>query len=395
MKTHEFPFRIAKRNEITWKTRLVTVCTTVLSVFAISILYLWLVSMKNPFTALVYIFNGTFENSIKLWAFIKEVVLLLGIALALVPAYKMKFWNVGGQGQVLFGALMTSLCMLKLPESLPSYAVILISIPASMLGGALWAYIPAIFKAKWNTNETLFTLMMNYIAIALVKYCTDNWRGSKSALGVINTSTKRGWLDFKTGVSSIDSFVSQYLNSRTLIPLLIVLLLVVFIFVYIRKTKHGYEVQVIGDSISTARYTGINVPHVIRRTMLLSGALCGLIGFFYVACFDHTISASTSGGYGFTAVIICWLSNFNPFVMILTTSLLVFLDKGARNLSNVNYSTALNEYSTQFIIFVIIIAIMLVAFFLRYRIVSVKKNKDDRMLSILTKGLKMGGEYHD
>lgn len=388
-KTKKEPlFRIAKRNSVTWQSKTKAVVLTIGTALLISVLFLWLVSMKNPFVAIKYIFLGTFENKIRFWAFMKEMVLLLGIGLALVPAYKMKFWNIGAQGQILIGALVTAYCMLFLPESIPSYAVILISFVLAGLGGAIWAFIPAFFKSKWNTNETLFTLMMNYIALALVAFFVDRWRGSKSSLGTINTATKRGWVDFKTGNTGIDSFVSTYLNSRVIIPLLVVFALTLLIFFYMKKTKHGYEIKVVGNSIATARYTGINVGHVIRRTMFLSGFLAGIMGFFYVSCFDHTLSIETSGGYGFTAVIICWLSNFNPFVMIGYSSLMVFLDKGARNLSNVGYSTALNEYSTQFIIFLIIIAIMLTTFFVRYHIVPGRMMFSSKHYErILTKGL--------
>ena len=150
--TKVFPFRVAKRNDVNWKTKLLSISLTIGTALLLSIFFLWVVSMKDPFPAIKYIFMGTFENKIKFWSFVKELVLLLGIGLALVPAYKMKFWNIGAQGQVLIGALVTSLCMLKLPENIPSYGVILISFFLSMIGGGIWAYIPSIFKAKWNTK---------------------------------------------------------------------------------------------------------------------------------------------------------------------------------------------------------------------------------------------------
>ena len=384
-------FRIAKRNVVNWKTTAIAISSCIGGALLISILFLWVVSMKNPFTAVKYIFQGTFQNKIKLWAAIKEWVLLLGIGLALVPAYKMKFWNIGAQGQVLIGALITTIFMIKLGNTLPSYLIIILSIVCSFIGGALWAWIPAFFKSKWNTNETLFTLMMNYIAVFVVTFFVDNWRGSKTALGTINQASKVGWVDFKTGVGAIDDFIKNYGNSKVIIPMLFVILLVVFMFFYIRKTKHGYEIQMVGDSVSTAKYTGVNVGHVIRRTLFLSGAICGIIGFFYVSAFDHTLSAQTGGGYGFTAVIVCWLSNFNPFVMIAYSFLIIFLNKGSRNLSNVGYAPALNEYSTEFLVFVIIIAIMLATFFIRYHIVFTrKKTEEEKQINYLTRGLLKG-----
>ena len=361
--------RIAKRNNVTWQTKLIAGLSCVGAAILVSILFLWAISGANPFSIIGAIFQGTFGNSIKLWAAIKEIVILLAVALALLPAYKMRFWNVGGQGQILIGALLTAICMQYLGDKMPSGLVIIFSIIFAAVGGALWAYIPAIFKAKWNTNETLFTLMLNYIAVLLVTFFTDRWKGQKSSMGTINSSTKSGWLPTLKLGSAIDG--------KVLIPLILVILLTVFMYFYLRKTKHGYEIEVVGDSVSTARYTGIPVPHVIRRTLAMSGCICGLVGFFYVAGFDHTLSATTSGGYGFSAVIICWLSNFNPFVMIGYSSLLIFLEQGGRNLSNTMYYqySGLNEYSTQLAVFLIIIAIMLTSFFIRYRLVFAKDNK--------------------
>lgn len=381
--------RIVKRNHVTWKTKFFSYVGTLLGALVLSVLFLWIVSGKNPFPALGYIVLGSFENKIKIWSMLKELVLLLGIGLALVPAYKMRFWNIGAQGQVLMGALMASMCMIKLAGKVPNALLVVIELFAAITGGALFAYIPAFFKSKWNTNETLFTLMMNYIAVFVVTYFTDVWRGIKSSLGTINPNTEAGWLSFVTGNKTIDTFTKTYMNQQVLIPMVVVIFLMILMHFYLKYFKHGYELTVVGDSISTARYTGINVGHVMRRTLFLSGAICGLIGFFYVSCFDHTISGSTSGGYGFTAVIVCWLSNFNPFIMVIYSFLIIFLQKGARNLSNVSYAPALNEYSTEFLIFLVIIALLLVTFFVRYRF-QVKPNSK-KLVRTLTKGLDLEG----
>ena len=132
---------------------------------------------------------------------------------------------------------------------------------AGVAGGALWAVIPAIFKAKWNTNETLFTLMMNYIAIQLVLFATTNWRGDKSSMGIINSVSKVGWL--------------PVLGNAVVLPLIVISILTILMFFYIFKTKHGYEIQVVGGSVRTAQYSGIKVSRVLIRTLIVSGALCG------------------------------------------------------------------------------------------------------------------------
>jgi general nucleoside transport system permease protein len=360
---HDPLFRIVKKNNTTWKTGLVNGLIAFGVAVVITILYLWAVSSKNPFIAFKYLIEGTFQvtstglSMIRLWSAIQEIVILLAIALALTPAYKMKFWNIGAQGQLLMGGLVTAVLMIYLHGVASSGVIIALAIVCSMLAGALWGWIPAYFKAKFNTNETLFTLMMNYIAVLIVTLCYNIWKGSASSMRNINLSDQVGWLPYLG-------------NQAALLPMILVLILVALMTVYLRYTKHGYEISVVGDSIQTARYTGIAVRHVIRRTMALSGALCGIVGFFYVSNFSHIISATTGGSYGFTAIIVCWLSHFNPIAMVGYSSLIIFLNKGARNLSNVNYSSNINEYSAEAIVFIIILAIMLSEFFTNYKIVT-------------------------
>lgn len=390
--------RIAKRNDIKGYQKFFLTIICLLVAVAISILFLWVVGGKDPIQALLYIVEGSFKlnskgevNLLKIWPFLQEVTILLAIGLALIPAFKMKFWNIGATGQVLMGGLLTTACMIYLPSwfgnDIPNVVILIVGAILAVVAGAIWGWIPAFFKAKFNTNETLFTLMLNYIASLLVLLCTDIWRGSNTSLGLINSATELGW--FPTITVEGLTYGSQTIlsNNAVLVPLCLTLLLVITTFVYIRYTKHGYEIQVVGGSIETARYSGINVSHVIRRTVALSGGLCGIIGFFLVSNFGHSISSTLDNGYGFTAIIVCWLSGFNPFLMILYSALIIFLTNGATNLSNVSYSENLNQYSTQFIVFFIIISIMLATFFSNYRLLFRKNAK--RMKARLTKGLVM------
>lgn len=350
------PFiRIIGREDLNWKKKALVRAICLFSGVVLCIISLWIIGKKDPFPAVGIIFQGTFGNSAKFWQTIQEMVLLLGIGLALVPAYEMRFWNVGAQGQVLMGALGCAVVMIY-GKNLPSSLVIFLSLISGVAFGAIWGWIPAFFKAKWNTNETLFTLMMNYMAIQLVSFATINWKGVKTSMGYINNRTYVGWL-------------ANINNNPVIMPLILVLVLVVLMYIYINKTKHGYELKVIGESINTARYSGIKVKWTIMRTLLLSGALCGLIGFIYVAGIDHTISTTTSGSYGFTSIIICWLANFNPFLMIVFSFGIVFLNRGAINLKNQAYADSLNEYSCELLVFLLILAVMLSEFFIRYRLI--------------------------
>ena len=208
------------------------------------------------------------------------------------------------------------------------------------MAGALWGFIPAVFKARFGTNETLFTLMMNYVAIQLTSYFVAVWENpyGSNTVGIINQQTKAGWFP--------PIFGQQYL-----LNVLIVLALTVIMYIYLRYSKQGYEISVVGESERTARYIGIHVNSVVIRTMIISGAVCGLAGYIAVAGSSHTISTSTAGGSGFTAIIVAWLAKFNTFMMILVAALLVFMEKGAIQIAS-QYN--LNDFASKMIMGIIL-----------------------------------------
>ena len=233
---------------------------------------------------------------------------------------------------------------------------------ASMLAGAIWAVIPAVFKANFNTNETLFTLMMNYVGIQLVSYFVMVWEVPKGSgkIGIINQTSHAGWLP-------------QLGNYEYLLNILIVLVLTIFMYVYLKYSKHGYELSVVGESENTAKYIGINVKKVIIRTMLLSGAVCGIAGLLLVGGTDHTITTTTADNRGFTAIMVSWLAKFNPIYMVLTSPLLVFFDKGATEIATVY---RLNESFSEIITGIILFFIIGSEFFINYKINFRKSHKE-------------------
>ena len=289
-------------------------------------------------------FRGAFSTPRRIWNLLQSLAMLLCVSLALTPAFKMRFWNIGGEGQVLIGGLATAACMICLGGKIPNALLILTMIVASMLAGAIWALIPAFFKAQYNTNETLFTLMMNYVAIQLVAYFVIRWEVPKGSgkIGIINQTTRAGWLPVLG-------------EHDYLLNILIVLALTVFMSIYLKYSKHGYEISVVGESVNTARYIGINVKKVILRTMALSGAVCGIAGLLLVGGTDHTITTTTADNRGFTAIMVSWLAKFSPAYMILTSFLLVFLQKGADEISTVfMLDQSFSEIITGIILFFII-----------------------------------------
>lgn len=349
---------ISKRDTLSWqKSAAVRVIAIVLALIFIAVLCTGLTG-SDPISVFESIISGAFGTQRRMWVTLQELSIMLIISLALTPAFKMQFWNIGGEGQVLIGALASAACMIKLGDKLPNAVVILIMIVASILAGAIWGFIPALFKALWNTNETLSTLMMNYIATQLVAFYTIVWEVPKGSgkIGIINSSTQVGWLP---------DIVNKYL-----LAIIIAAICTAAMYIYLKYTKHGYEISVVGESQNTARYVGINVEKVVIRTMLLSGGICGLAGLLLTGGINHTVTTSIAGGMGFTAVMVSWLAKFNPITMVFTSLLIVFMDRGA---SEVATSCGLNESFSDIMTGIILFFIIGCEFFIRFKITRSKK----------------------
>ena len=317
---------------------------------------------KNPFSVYGTILSGAFGTSRRIWVTLRNVAVLLGISLAVTPAFKMRFWNIGAEGQTLVGCLATTACMILLEGKVPTVVMILISLIASLLAGALWGFLPAFFKAKWNTNETLFTLMMNYIAMQLASYFIIIWEVPKGAgkIGIVNQASKDGWL--------------PELGNEYLLPILIVALMTGLMYIYLTYSKHGYEIAVVVESQRTASYAGIKVDRVIIRTMILSGALCAMMGFLMTAGIDHTLTTTIVDSRGFTAVMVSWMSKFNPFIMIAASLLLVTMDRGASEVSSV---LGLNQSFADILTGIILFFIIATEFFITYKVTLRKSSKKE------------------
>ncbi len=354
-------FHIVKRDSISWwKSWLIRLAAIAAALILCSVITVLLTGL-NPMKVWGSLISGAVGTTRRRWMLLQGTAILLCISLAVTPAFRMRFWNTGAEGQVLAGGMAAAACML-LGGNLPGIILYPLIIVSSILAGAVWGVIPAIFKAKWNTNETLFTLMMNYVAMKIVDYFSQLWAVPKGSgkIGVINSSTNAGWLPALFG-------------QTYLLNILIVVGITIFITVYMRFSKHGYEISVVGESENTARYIGINVKKVIIRTMILSGALCGVAGFLLVSGTDHTIASETVGGQGFTAIMVSWIAKFDPVVMVVVSALIVFLTRGAGEIST---TLGLNKSFSDILTGIIILFIIGCEFFINYRMVFRGKHKE-------------------
>ena len=350
-------FHIVKRSTMIWWKAWTVRVLAVLAALVVCALITVVLTGENPIGVYVTMVDGAFGTKRRVWGLMQNVAMLLCISLAVTPAFKMRFWNIGAEGQVLVGGLATAACMILFGDRLHPAALFALMIVASIVGGAVWAVIPAYFRAKWNTNETLFTLMMNYIAIQLVSYFTYQWSVPKGSgqIGVINGASKAGWMP-------------SVLGHPYLLNILIVVGLTIAMYVYLNHTEHGYEIEVVGESENTARYIGVNIKKVIIRTMIISGGLCGISGLLLVSGTDHTLTRDLAAGRGFTAIMVSWLAKFNPFYMVLTSFLIVFLQKGAVEISTIySLNASFSDILTGIIIFFIIGSEFFVNYSIKFR----------------------------
>ena len=356
-KVREPLMHIVKRDSMPlWKSMLVRLIAVLLALVVCGGIIVLMTSMipgkepLNPLKVYAGIWDGALGTSRRTWVTLREAAILLCVALAVLPAFRMRFWNIGAEGQVLMGALGTAAVMIY-GKALPPWLLYTLMALAGILLGAVWGIIPSLFKAKWNTNETLFTLMMNYVATQAVTFGVIFWENPKG-------SSKVGSLDKAVWLPNL--FGNKYL-----LTIVVVLLIAILMYFYMRYTKQGYEIAVVGESENTARYSGINVSKVIIRTMALSGAIAGVAGFLLAGDMGHTISTGLAGGRGFTAITVAWLGKLNPFTMILVAFFLVFMERGSKQIAtDFNLSESASEILTGIILFFILGC----EFFINYRV---------------------------
>lgn len=305
--------RVVKKAEISFGKAVVLSLLAILAAIIAGGIFILAIG-QNPFQVYATIVKGAWRSKIAVKATIKIAIPLLIASLGITPAFRMKFWNIGAEGQIIMGGIFATYFALFW-NNLPHGLLIVLMLLAGMIGGGLWGLIPAFFKTKYGTNETLFTLMLNYIALYLIKYLTEGpWRDpTSSGFPKIALFVENARLDNILGVHA---------------GWLIGLVLMVFMFIYLKYTKHGYEISVVGESTNTARYAGMNVKKIVMRTMFISGAICGIAGMAQVSGAAYTLSDGVAGGVGFTAIIVAWLSKLNPVIILIVSVMFGTLDKG-------------------------------------------------------------------
>lgn len=359
------PFvRLSKRDDLpTWKKWVIRI-SAILLALAVGSLFIIILG-HNPLEVYRDIVTGSLGSRTGRNSTLRLAIPLLGTALAIAPAFKMKFWNIGAEGQIMMGAIAATYFALFWYDKLPHVLLLLVMFLAAAIAGGIWGLIPAYFKAKWNTNETLFTLMLNYIALGIERFLQQG-----------------PWIDPKgTGFPIIAMFDRSARLPKlggVHIGWIVVLGLTLFMFIYLNWSKQGYEIAVVGESQRTARYAGMNVGKIIMRTMFLSGAIAGIVGMLVVSGADYTLSTGTTGGVGFTAITVAWLAQLNPFGMLLMALFLAVLGKGSNTIqTNFQIPASASKVLTGMILFFMLAC----EFFINYKLIFRNKTKKEAVKS--------------
>jgi ABC-type uncharacterized transport system permease subunit len=348
---HQPMVRLVKRTGISRGRAVVYRILAVALALVTGGIFLWALG-QNPLTVYATMIQGAAGTKIALRETIKIAIPLCITALGITLAFKMHFWNIGAEGQICLGAIAASYFAL-FHSDWPQPVLLITMAVAGILAGGLWGAIPAVFKARFGTNETLLTLMLNYVASFIIQFLREGPWKDPNALGFpkIAMFEKSARMPAVLGVHA---------------GWIIALVLVVLVFVYMKYTKQGYELSVVGENENTARYAGMNVRKIIVRTMFLSAAICGLAGMLQASGADKTLTDTVAGGVGFTAITVAWLSQLNPFAILLVSFLFGCLEKGSGTIQSLlNISPSAAEVLQGIVLFFVLGS----EFFINFRVI--------------------------
>lgn len=348
--------RFVKRDGISKKNNiLIRAAAIILALFATGIFLLFL--KLNPLSVYASMVKGAFGSAYSTRETIVRAIPLIIAGLGISVAFKMQFWNIGAEGQIAMGAFSAALVAFKL-SSLNKPMLLILMAAAGIIGGGLWALVPALFKSLYNTNETIITLMMNYIALQWITYLQYGpWKDKKAS-----------------GFPKIANFSDNAVLPQVFkihIGWIIALILVVLVYVLMNYTKKGYEIAVLGESEKTAVYAGINIKKTIITAVIISGGLCGLAGMIQASAVLQTLSVEVSGNNGFTAIIVAWLSSLSAPIILVVSILFAALLEGG---SYIQTAFGIPQAAALILQSMILFFVLGSEFFVKYRLV--RKGKE-------------------
>lgn len=347
--------RMIKRSDMTTRKAIFIRTSAILLALVVSAIFI-LILGHNPIDVYISMFKGAFGSVYRIKDTLTISIPLVVTSVGIMIAFKMKFWNIGAEGQILMGAFIATFFALNF-SFLPKVLLLPIMFIGGFIGGGLWALLPAILKVKFDTNETIITLMMNYIAIKWITFLQYGpWRDPMSM-----------------GFPKIANFSENAIMPKVLgvhFGWIIALILVVVVTYFMNHSKRGYEIAVVGESIDTARYAGMNVKKVIISSMIISGGICGIVGMMEASAVNQTLTYQLSAGYGFTAIITTWLSGLKSAIIVPVSILFAGMIKGG---SFIQTAYQIPQAAAEVLQSMILFFVIGSEFFIQYKIVFSNK----------------------
>jgi len=302
--------------------------------------------------------------------YLKEFVPLVLTAVGLSLAFKMRFWNIGGEGQFIMGAIAAATVAFKLGPTAPQAVTLILMCLAAMVASGLYGLLVAALKVRFGTNETLLTLMLNYVALYVLTFI-----GETKAPWNFFLQEKSARPVFESFAKTV-SFPTYPMGGKFELNLCVILTFVIgaLVFVYLRYTKQGYEISVVGDSAGTAKYAGMKVNKIVLRTVFLSACLIGLAAAFKVGT-AGVLSTAITNDVGWTGIIVAWLAQLNTVAIFLVSALICLLHMGS-DVAAATFSQVDSSFANMLqgaILFLVLAA----DFMIRFKFVFEKKGGKD------------------
>jgi simple sugar transport system permease protein len=304
---------VRKRIDATRKQTAVRYCFIVAAALATGA-FVILAAGYDPVAVSAEILRGSLGTPYRISETVRTATPILIMALGAAVCFKVKFINIGTEGQFYVGALFATYFALNFGDA-PRGALLSVMFAASVVGGGLWCAVPAVLKEKLGVNETLVTLMLNYVAIKFIAYLQYGpWKDPKIiGFPVIPQFTENAILPKLFGVH---------------IGWLIALVLLAFVTVLLYRTRLGYKITVLGENPNTARYAGYRVLRLTVTAAFIGGGLCGVAGFIQASAVENSLNALFSNGWGFTAIVVAWMGKLRPLPILGFTLFIAVLIQG-------------------------------------------------------------------
>lgn len=351
--------KFVKRQDISKKQEIYIRIVAILLAFVVmGILF---AALKcNPLLVYISMFKGAFGGSNSIIQTIISAIPLTITALGITIALKLKYYNIGGEGQIIMGAFGAALIAFNFPN-MPMPVLLIFMFVSGILFSGIWGLIPGFFRVKWKANETITTLMMNYIALKFITYLQYGPWKDPDSLGFP-----------KMPSFSLNAVLPNIFGIH--IGWIIAILLAIFVSIFLNHTKIGYEISVIGESENTAKYAGINIKKTTLIAIVLSAVFCGITGVIQASAVEQTLSTQITGGVGYTGIIIAWIANLNPVISIVVSILFAALLQGG---SLIQTAFGIPDSVASILQAVILFFVLGSEFFIRYRLSKGDENKGE------------------